>query len=477
MKFIYDILILIYKKIPFLRSFWINIIPSDITLPVFIEGKLIKVFKNHWASILLNTYEPQTLSVFRNLIKVRKNFVDIGANVGLFSSIAAENGLHVTSFEPHPKIREVLKSNLHGRNAKIYPYGLSNASSEEKLFISDEPGSHSLSLESEEFVPIEVKALDELISEKIDLVKIDVEGAEMNVLKGMNGLLQNFKPDIIIEVDEEHLKRFGNTATDLFSFLENIGYKYKKIGKEQNYLFLNETRNSLFGELGLSDDIIWIEWLGLWGSGKTTVISNITNSMRGLGEKVITPYNFFSEKRYKKLFLLFKSLPKTFSLFLKFMILVTPTFFKMYIKRDIVGLHEFRSFISCFLARLTLSTQKRSGIYLWEGEFHMLPILPFKKKTLDKLINFFLELNSNKRVIFVFMDVEIEEAKKRILHDHNIGNNLRFHPEKIDIFLNYLNKFNTNQDFLISRLEAKGQIVFKTNGKNINDIKFFLRSL
>ena len=75
------------------------------------------------------------------------------------------------------------------------------------------------------------------------------------------------------------------------------------------------------------------------------------------------------------------------------------------------------------------------------------------------------------------MDVEIEEAKKRILQDHNIGNNLRFHPDKIDIFLNYLNKFNTNQDFLISRLEAKGQIVFKTNGKNINNIKNFLRSL
>ena len=111
-------------------------------MPVFIEGKLIKVFKNHWASVLLNTYEPQTLSVFRNLIKEHKNFVDIGANVGLFSSIAAENGLHVTSFEPHPKIREILKSNLDGRNAKIYPYGLSNASSEEKLFISDEPGSH-----------------------------------------------------------------------------------------------------------------------------------------------------------------------------------------------------------------------------------------------------------------------------------------------------------------------------------------------
>ena len=141
-----------------------------------------------------------------------------------------------------------------------------------------------------------------MISEKIDLVKIDVEGAEMNVLKGMNGLLQNFKPDIIIEVDEEHLKRFGNTATDLFSFLENIGYKYKKIGKEQNYLFLNETRNSLFGELGLSDDIIWIEWLGLWGSGKTTVISNITNSMQGLGEKIITPYNFFQKKGIKNFF-------------------------------------------------------------------------------------------------------------------------------------------------------------------------------
>ena len=470
MKIFYNILILVYKKIPYLRSIWRNILPADITIPVLVDGKFIKVFKAHWAGILFKRYEPQTLCVFRKLIKDHETFIDIGANVGLFSNIAIKNGLHVTAFEPHPDVRRVLKDNLRGSNATIYPYGLSNKSTEVKLFISNEPGSHSLFLDSDKFTSISTRPLDELISSKIDLVKIDVEGAEMNVLMGMEELLKNSMPDIIIEVDKEHLKRFGKTPEDLFSFLVARGYKYKKIGSEENYLFVSEDKISLFKEVGIPDKILWVEWLGLWGSGKTTSILDAIKYIENKGEKIISPNTFFSNRRYQKFALLLMSLPSTIVPFLLFIYLVFPSYVRMIIKKDIIGLHEIRSFVSCFLARLSMSANKNNAIYLWEGEFHMLPILSLKKNAMDKLIDFFLDLNHDKQVVFAYIELNTEVVKNRILEDHKSGRNLRFHSKNIDLFIDFLEQFDHNQKYLIERLKSKGQIIYKSDGNNTEEL-------
>lgn len=236
MNTILKIIIIFYKKIPFVSKLW-NLISDKLLLPVIVEGRKIKVFKGHWAAILLGNYERDTIKMFKNLISKETLFMDVGANVGLFSSIAISRGAKVLAFEPHPHIRKVLKENIYEKNIEIYEYAASDKEEEVKLFISKEPGSHSLKLEEKEHVLVKSIMIDSLISQKVDLIKIDVEGAEIKAIKGMRKILKNHKPDLIIEIDEEHLGRFGESFDSLTTLLGGYGYSSKKIGVGKNYFF------------------------------------------------------------------------------------------------------------------------------------------------------------------------------------------------------------------------------------------------
>lgn len=249
MRFILKIIYQLYLRVPFLGKFWREtvpkLVPQDFTLSVTVEGSKLNVLKNHWASIMLGYYEPHTLETFKQLLSKEKTFIDIGANIGLFSSIALSSGANVIAFEPHPRIRKILESNVVKRGAKVYPFALSDENAEVKLFLSDEVGSHSLSLETDDYVTVKAMPLDSIITGKVDVIKIDVEGAEIKVLKGMKNLLKNHKPDLIIEVEEEHLRRFGDTSASLIAFLDSLGYNYQKIQEEPNYLFTDKEKTKL----------------------------------------------------------------------------------------------------------------------------------------------------------------------------------------------------------------------------------------
>ena len=182
-------------------------------------------------------HEPETLKTFDELIEEGLHFLDVGANVGLFSNIAASRGAKVSSFEPHPEIRNVLERNLRDLQANIYNFAASDLEEEVKLYLSDEPGSHSLNMKNAEYVQVQAVQLDNVIKENVHLIKIDVEGAEVKALKGMHNILLKNKPTLIIEVDEEHLNRFGEDFNSLKTLLEQYGYKGQRISNENNYLF------------------------------------------------------------------------------------------------------------------------------------------------------------------------------------------------------------------------------------------------
>jgi hypothetical protein len=56
-------------------------------------------------------------------------------------------------------------------------------------------------------------------------VKIDVEGAELKVLRGMSEMLLKFRPHLLIEVSRPFLAEVGDSASELFLFLEDLGYR------------------------------------------------------------------------------------------------------------------------------------------------------------------------------------------------------------------------------------------------------------
>jgi FkbM family methyltransferase len=191
-------------------------------------------------------------------------FIDIGANQGEFSIFAASKVSEgkVISFEPVQKQYQRLTENSalnQFKTIETHYFGLSNANGELPIFTSPETQLHSgwhdglstlyASKDKQQFQQnVQLKVFDfefENKLERIDLIKIDIEGAELFALKGMQQHLQKFKPAILIEMNDETFTSAGYSIREMDQFLRAFGYEPHLIhrGKlkavSQNDVFLN----------------------------------------------------------------------------------------------------------------------------------------------------------------------------------------------------------------------------------------------
>jgi FkbM family methyltransferase len=140
-------------------------------------------------------------------------FVDVGANIGLFSLYVSNKkpNVQIYSFEPNSLTRKCLESTKefnHLNNLTIYSHAVEKIVESGKLYKSDHnDGGHSLNpdyeqVNNQEFEPVEIKPLDNKMfsNKKVNVIKIDVEGAEKEVLEGALDLIKNDKPMLIIEI-------------------------------------------------------------------------------------------------------------------------------------------------------------------------------------------------------------------------------------------------------------------------------------
>lgn len=200
-------------------------------------------------------YEPGTLKIIELLLQPGDHFVDVGANIGLMSIFAARRvGLNgkVTAFEPHPNTREILIKNiaLNGleRTVQVMPYALGAQRGTAQLY--DDPsknrGAASLMKTGSTAVVHEVQtmSLDNFLKKPRfvnfplpSLIKIDVEGLELDVLKGAMSLLGSTSPPALII--ESSANRDHSEATDtaaLYNFISNIqGYQIYKGLKNKSF--------------------------------------------------------------------------------------------------------------------------------------------------------------------------------------------------------------------------------------------------
>jgi FkbM family methyltransferase len=163
---------------------------------------------------------------------------DIGANKGSYMywlSRWASRG-SVIAFEAQPRLATYLQTaceKLHLRNVTVEAKGVYSSTGHCKLYIptQDSPGAtlvdHAGS--SGEMITIPVVSLDDYFSKgpNPSLLKIDVEGAEMDVFLGADRILRESGPAIIFECEERHLKH--HSASDVFSYLHHRGYRGKFI--------------------------------------------------------------------------------------------------------------------------------------------------------------------------------------------------------------------------------------------------------
>ena len=194
------------------------------------------------------SYEEFETKLVKDIIKDGNIVVDIGANIGYFTLIFArlvgEKG-KVFAFEPEPNNFNLLKKNIEingYKNVNLINKAVSNKSGKIKLYIDNvNYGGHSLIAEipNRQSIEIESIKLDDFFSanKKIDFIKIDVEGAELEVLKGMSNLL-NQKDDIkiLLEFNPLMLKSFGVTTQEYVNLLIRFNFKIYELDKKTENL-------------------------------------------------------------------------------------------------------------------------------------------------------------------------------------------------------------------------------------------------
>lgn len=162
-------------------------------------------------------YEHATVRLFCELLKTGTSVFDIGANVGYYTLIAAAHLAgkgQVHAFEPNPRVFKSLQHNIQLNrfaNARLEQKVISDRDGEVCFYLPPEAAQSNGSL-LPDFVGDQKPVMTESMRfdsycahqeiDKVDLVKIDVEGAELKVLNGMGVLLDRWLPDIICEVLE-----------------------------------------------------------------------------------------------------------------------------------------------------------------------------------------------------------------------------------------------------------------------------------
>lgn len=183
-------------------------------------------------------FEPSVVRATVRLLKSGDNFIDLGANIGYFSLIAARvvgvDG-KVFAFEPSPIIHARLLTNItlnKIENIKVFNRAVSSLNGKAifKIPTGDSINSGRSSFrnieESHSDVEVETIALDSILDTlpTIRLIKMDIEGAEGMALEGMNKLIQRDKPTIIFELSDNYLKQMGYSASQILSLLWRNGY-------------------------------------------------------------------------------------------------------------------------------------------------------------------------------------------------------------------------------------------------------------
>lgn len=191
-------------------------------------------------------YEPETVALFRSILTRNMVIIDAGAHVGQYTVIASAlvgSSGQVHAFEPDPFTFQLLKDNAivnRCLNTLCNRGALSSDRGHGLLYLSDVSFSASDSLrpprgcEKIEAVEVELIALDEYVKvaslHRVDVLKADVEGAELLVLRGARETIVRFTPIIIVELSV-HTERFGYRKEDLKQQLEEWGYHLFRVGR------------------------------------------------------------------------------------------------------------------------------------------------------------------------------------------------------------------------------------------------------
>jgi FkbM family methyltransferase len=202
--------------------------------------------------LLKGEFDPDCTKFILSSLAPGSVFLDIGAHAGYYTLMAAQlvgSEGRVLCVEPNPAMVKQLRENVERSslsNVAIVEAACTASCETRMLYVPDFPLSVKCSLACEsagtsQCVEVSCVTADLLCQQhgvtRIDMMKIDVEGAEMHVLAGMVGILSNMRPKIAIELRAGLLKNFSATVDDAIDFLQRFGYAVSANDGHGNYFF------------------------------------------------------------------------------------------------------------------------------------------------------------------------------------------------------------------------------------------------
>jgi FkbM family methyltransferase len=188
----------------------------------------------------LGYFDPAGISLIKKRLPEGGVFLDIGANVGSYTLVAANQvGIsgRVIAFEPVSACFNRLTENINLNgltNVVAEQQALTNENKVIDLHIADQKNLGMSSIfhhdtESGQTEQVSAVRLDDYLKQhqpdRIDMIKMDIEGAELFALQGMKDTLIKHKPELFIELKEEAVQHADYSLEDIIQFLQELGYK------------------------------------------------------------------------------------------------------------------------------------------------------------------------------------------------------------------------------------------------------------
>jgi FkbM family methyltransferase len=184
-------------------------------------------------------YCEQEFTIMEHIVRPTDFIIDVGANIGVHTIWLSKHAFQgrVSSFEPNEFSRELLLKNLYlnnSTNVTVYNNVVGNGMS--SVFISSYsphiPGNYGecsvLDKRPGNYHSAQMLTIDQLDPVKVDFMKIDVEGYEMEVIKGARSTIEKFRPSMLIEVNDS---------------LPHIDFLYKELVPKDYQLYWLPVRN------------------------------------------------------------------------------------------------------------------------------------------------------------------------------------------------------------------------------------------